>query len=169
MRNPKARAVRSARMRVAFARSRDANEPAILYAVRTAGWYAAKLSETGLPDVLCLHPDGLRAVLLEVKVPGGRRLKSGRLSQPGRLTPAQQDMHARLARAGWTVHVVHTPQEALKALMDTTLPAWLDEVKPPATQAEALRQLREAGIDRPAFLARVRANVAKLRTPGGTP
>lgn len=116
MRSHKARVTRSARMRVAFARSRDANEPAILYAVRTAGWHAVKVDGSGLPDILCLHRDGRRAVLLEVKVPGGRRLSSGRLSQPGRLTPAQLATHEKLARAGWRVHVVTTPEEALAAL-----------------------------------------------------
>ncbi|MCI0674128.1 MAG: VRR-NUC domain-containing protein [Myxococcaceae bacterium] len=114
MRSPKARAARSARIR--FARSRDANEPSILAAVARAGWHPVKVSDTGLPDILALHPDGVRAVLLEVKVPGGRRLPSGRKSQPGRLTTAQETLHARLARAGWTVHVVRDAEEALAAL-----------------------------------------------------
>lgn len=122
MRNPKARLARSARMRVAFARSRDANEPGILYAVRAAGWHVVKLDGVGLPDLLCLHRDGLRACLLEVKVLGGRRLPSGRLTQPGRLTPAQLAMREKLARAGWYVHVVHTPEEALAALESRATP-----------------------------------------------
>lgn len=122
MRSHKARVTRSARMRVAFARSRDANEPAILYAVRTAGWHVVKVDGSGLPDLLCLHPDGHRAVLLEVKIPGGRRMKSGRLTQPGRLTPAQLAAHERLARAGWYVHVVRTPEEAVAALQSRATP-----------------------------------------------
>lgn len=114
MRSSRARAVRSARIR--FGRSRDANESGIITAVRLRGWMACKLEGAGLPDLLCLHPDGRRAVLLEVKVPGGKRLPSGRLSQAGRLTPAQVLMHAALARGGWMVHVVHTPEEAIAAL-----------------------------------------------------
>lgn len=50
---------------------RDANEPAIVDALEAIGVFVRRLSEPGLPDLLCYHPrEGIR--LLEVKMPAGK-------------------------------------------------------------------------------------------------
>ena len=56
----------------------------------------------GAPDLL-IYRNGKHA-LIEVK------------SATGRLSPAQIEMHARLAKQGWTVHVVRSQDEAVRAL-----------------------------------------------------
>jgi hypothetical protein len=56
----------------------------------------------GAPDLL-IYRHGKHA-LIEVK------------SDTGRLSPAQVEMHTRLAKQGWTVHVVRSQDEAVRAL-----------------------------------------------------
>ena len=81
---------------------RDANERAIVEALRAAG-YAVQTMEQGkgCPDLLVCDPETNWLTLLEVKEPGGN------------LTPAQVKWHA-----AWPgkVYVVHTPEEALDAV-----------------------------------------------------
>ena len=84
---------------------RDANERAIVEALRAAGYAVQTLEQgKGCPDLLVCKPyaygDG-RLTLLEVKEPGGR------------LTPAQVKWHA-----AWPgkVYVVHDAAEALAAV-----------------------------------------------------
>ena len=50
---------------------RDANEPAIIDALRKSGCQVWQVSGTGLPDLLCLTPRG-DYVPLEVKTAKGR-------------------------------------------------------------------------------------------------
>lgn len=70
-------------MRVGQARRRDANEAAIIEALRDIGVTVIPLSEKGVPDLMAYSKwDGLR--LIEVKMPKGT------------LTPAQQEMRALL-------------------------------------------------------------------------
>lgn len=66
-------------MRVGQARKRDGNETGIIKALQHIGVIVMRLSEPGLPDLLCYHPySGL--FLCEVK-----RAK-------GKLTPAQSKL-----------------------------------------------------------------------------
>jgi len=81
---------------------RDDTEPAIVKALELAGWTVLKVSDTGIPDLLCLRRGVIR--LLEVKSPGGT------------LTPAQVTAFRRIEAALVTVHVVRTPEEALMAV-----------------------------------------------------
>lgn len=83
---------------------RDANERAIVEALRAAGYAVQTLEQgKGCPDLLVCNPDiGLgRHYLLEVKQPGEK------------LTAAQVRWHA-----AWPgkVYVVHTADEALEAV-----------------------------------------------------
>ena len=85
-----------------FAAKRDVTEPAIVRALEAAGWTVLKISDTGLPDLLCMRRGVVR--FLECKSPGGT------------LTPAQAAAFQRFAGALVTVHVVRTPEEALMAV-----------------------------------------------------
>jgi hypothetical protein len=82
------------------AAKRDASEAAIVAALRLAGAIVWSISEKGLPDLVV----GYRGAtfLLEVKSPGKG------------LTEAQEDVHA-IWRGG-PIHVVETPQDALRAV-----------------------------------------------------
>lgn len=93
------------------AAKRDDTEPAIVQALQLAGWTVLRVSDGGVPDLLCARSGVLK--LLEVKSPGGR------------LTDAQERTFQRLAAALVTVHVVTTPEEALvavKAPVESVLP-----------------------------------------------
>lgn len=85
-----------------FAAKRDANEGEIVTALELAGWSVFKVSDTGLPDLICCRRGVL--ALLEVKAPDGD------------LTPAQVKTFQRLRAAGYEVAVVRTPAEALTAV-----------------------------------------------------
>ena len=85
-----------------WAAQRDKAEPAVVQALRLAGWTVEKVSGPGLPDLLCVRRGVV--VLLEVKSTGGR------------MKPAQVKLHARLRAAGLAVAVVTTPEEALDAV-----------------------------------------------------
>lgn len=87
-----------------LAAKRDANEKAIVAALRKAGCLVLFLSGPGTPDLLVARGWLLRA--LEVKRPKGR------------LTKAQE---ARKCE-GWPVTVVRTPEEALSAVGLVPLP-----------------------------------------------
>lgn len=84
------------------AAKRDDNEPLIVRAIQSAGWAVFRVSDTGLPDLLCAK-DG-RLVPLEVKAPDGD------------LTPAQRETFTAFATAGVLVQVVRSPLEALEVL-----------------------------------------------------
>ena len=80
---------------------RDANERAIVEALRWVGCAVQTLEQgKGCPDLLVCDETG-RMVLMEVKEPGGK------------LTPAQTKWHAN-----WPgrVAIVHSPMEALSSL-----------------------------------------------------
>lgn len=97
-----------------FAAKRDVTEPAIVRALEAAGWTVLKISDTGLPDLLCMRRGVVR--FLECKSPGGT------------LTPAQAAAFQRFAGALVTVHVVRTPEEALMSVgapVEGVLPALL--------------------------------------------
>lgn len=83
---------------------RDANEAAIVDALRTVGAGVIRLSQTGVPDLLVLFRG--RVHLLEVK-----RAKA-RGQGAGRATMAQE----QLAAQGWPVSVTRTTDEALRAV-----------------------------------------------------
>lgn len=85
-------------MRVGQARKRDANEIAIVEALRQAGMRVQVISAKGFADLVCWAPRP-GVVLLEVKAPRGR------------VTPAQ----ASTLEAGWPVYTVRTIPEALAA------------------------------------------------------
>lgn len=82
-----------------FARKIDANQPEIVRALRDAGNQVQSLAPLGkgAPDLL-VHR-AMRLWLLEVKAGNGD------------LTPAQREWHAL-----WPVHIVRTPEEALRAV-----------------------------------------------------
>lgn len=84
------------------AAKRDDNEALIVRALQSAGWTVFRVSDTGLPDLMCAR-DG-KVILLEVKAPDGT------------LTPAQRETFTELAKAGVMVQVVRSPQEALEVL-----------------------------------------------------
>ncbi|MCX5748253.1 MAG: hypothetical protein NT062_37855 [Proteobacteria bacterium] len=54
-----------------YARARDANEPAIVEALRSAGAVVTRLGDPGVPDLLVGYQG--RTTLLEVKLPLGAR------------------------------------------------------------------------------------------------
>ncbi len=85
-----------------WAAQRDAAEPAVVQALELSGWTVVKVSDKGLPDLLCVRRG--EVVLLEVKSKGGR------------MKPAQVQLHARLRAAGLPVAIVTTPEEALAAV-----------------------------------------------------
>ena len=84
------------------ARRTDANQPAIVAALRQAGRLVQDLHLVGhgCPDLLVGGPSG-RLVLLEVKTPGGT------------LNAREERWH--VAWAGYPVYVVRTIEEALHA------------------------------------------------------
>jgi hypothetical protein len=89
---------------------RDANEHAIVDALRQCGCLVQHLQQgDGVPDLLVCTPGG-RLVLLEVK--DGHKQPSRRA-----LTPAQKDWHAQWARA--PLFVVDNVVDAINATGDT--------------------------------------------------
>lgn len=97
------------------AAKRDANEPEIVEALELAGWTVVKISDSGLPDLLCLRRGVTR--LVEVKAPDGH------------LTSAQEKTFKRIQGAMVPVHVVRTPEEALYAVR-----APVEGILPPLTK-----------------------------------
>jgi Holliday junction resolvase len=96
---------------VRHGRRRDANERAIIDALRWAGYKVAQLDGTGTPDLL-VRANGV-LVLLEVKDPttGGKvRRSSGAL---GELTPAQKKWWETW---GAIPTIAKSPEEALAAV-----------------------------------------------------
>lgn len=85
-----------------WAAKRDSNEPEIVKALERAGWTVVKVSDKGVPDLLCFRRGVVK--MLEVKGPDGA------------LTPAQVETFTRIHAALVTVHVVRTPEEALMAV-----------------------------------------------------
>lgn len=79
-------------------RKRDANEKAIVDALRQAGAAVMPVSGEGVPDLLVLWRR--KVLLLEIK------------TAKGRATLAQ----SKTAAAGWPIVTVHTADEALKAV-----------------------------------------------------
>lgn len=87
-------------------RSFDANDGDITRALKQAGacvWHIGSPDKGGIPDKLVAIMGHL--YLLEIKVP-----KTGRLSK------AQRERHAEMARHGVKVHIVKTIKEALDAI-----------------------------------------------------
>lgn len=99
-------------MRWGQARRRDPGERDIVLALRAAGAVVRHLDGTDIPDLLVCYRD--RAWLLEVKQPPGPR--GGTSGKGQRLRPGQETFRAMAASRGVTVHVVHSPSEALAAL-----------------------------------------------------
>ena len=81
--------------RRSYAKSRDANEPEIIEALKKAG---AKVQRLDMLDLLVQFEGKL--YLLEVK------------TEKGKNTDAQN----KLKEKGWIFHIVRTPLEALKAI-----------------------------------------------------
>lgn len=71
--------------------------PAMARALKAEGMIA------GAPDLICVG-DGGKVAWLEVKAPGGR------------VSPAQEDMHALLQRKGHNVAVVRDQDQAVEQL-----------------------------------------------------
>lgn len=97
-----------------YARKRDANERAIIAALRVAGAAVAQLDGSGTPDLIVQYRGVL--TLLEVKDSKSETVAAHRRSKGdhGELTPAQKKWWA-----GWNEPypaVVMTPQEALEAI-----------------------------------------------------
>lgn len=84
--------------RVGQARKRDANEGAIVHALKQVGASVIRISEPGAPDLLVLYFGDL--FLLEIKSRQGRptRLQDQRLLE------------------GWPVFLTRTANDALKAI-----------------------------------------------------
>lgn len=83
-------------MRVGQSRKRDANEAEIVRALEQIGIRCRRLSEKGMPDLLCYSPrEGV--LLLEVK------------SATGKLTAAQVSHR----QDGWPVCIVRSVADAL--------------------------------------------------------
>ncbi|MDE2107102.1 MAG: hypothetical protein KGL39_58385 [Patescibacteria group bacterium] len=78
-----------------YAAKRDRNEPEIVEALRLAG---CRVVHTDVFDLIVQR--GRLTYLLEVKTPQGRPTKS----------------QARLKADGWRVHVVHSADEAFRAV-----------------------------------------------------
>lgn len=83
-----------------YARATDRNQAEIARVLRKAGVKVADLSRcgAGIPDLLC-HRNGWGFALLECK------------TKHGSLTPDQRAWHAL-----WPVHIVRSPEEALRAV-----------------------------------------------------
>jgi len=92
---------------------RDANQPAVVKALESAGALVIDLASVGkgVPDLLALHRGAWFAI--EVKNPES---KNGRHYTADGLTDAQLEMFARIGRAGGRVHVVTNAAEALAAI-----------------------------------------------------
>ncbi len=84
-------------MRVGQARKRDANETAIVQALRAIGAKVRHISAPGMPDLLVLYRGAIS--LLEVK------------GATGSATLAQEQLSAE----GWPVVVVRTPPATMTA------------------------------------------------------
>ena len=95
-----------------WAAQRDAAEPAVVRALRLAGWTVEQVSAPGFPDLLCVRRG--QVALLEVKSKGGR------------MKPAQVALHARLRAAGLVVAIVTTPEEGLAAVRGEVTRSALD-------------------------------------------
>ena len=52
------------------AAKRDKNEAEIVSALERTGWIVRRLSDKGIPDLLCIR--GKQVMLLEVKMPGAK-------------------------------------------------------------------------------------------------
>ncbi len=84
--------------RVGQARRRDANEAAIVQALRAIGAKVRQISAPGVPDLLVLYRG--QVTLIECK------------TKLGSATLAQELLSAE----GWPVVVVRTPEAALQAI-----------------------------------------------------
>lgn len=85
-----------------IASRRDENEPALRQRAQLNGWTWEPVSSPGFPDAVCAR-DGMLKVV-EVKMPKGK------------LTPAQVETFARLARAGVDVHILITLEDVDRVL-----------------------------------------------------
>lgn len=81
---------------------RDDNEGALVQAIEAAGWAVFRVSDEGLPDLFVVR----RGECRWIEVKGAK----------GKLTPAQEKVHARLKANGFSVFVVRTVDEALAAV-----------------------------------------------------
>lgn len=86
---------------------RDANEAAIVKALREVGCLVEPISGEGVPDLIVWAPEKMRIVLVEVK--DGAKPPSAR-----KLKPAQEKFHREWALA--PVFVVSSVDEALAAV-----------------------------------------------------
>jgi len=84
------------------AAKRDANEPAIIEALRRAGAVVYPISGKDVPDLLVIY----RGVvdIIEVK------------TKTGKLTDGQREYHRMALEAGYYIPVVRNPEEALRAI-----------------------------------------------------
>ena len=85
-------------------RKRDANEPAIVKALKDAGrqWIPWEARVPGMPDGMAVWPGGF--CVMEFKVP-----------KTGVLSPEQRKWHASYRGPKGTLVVPRTPAEALRA------------------------------------------------------
>lgn len=86
------------------AAKRDLTEPAIVAALEAHGVTVFRVSDAGIPDLLCAYRG--QWVVMEVKSPGGG------------LTKAQKAFVSKSASAGVRIPVVQTPEEALAAMKE---------------------------------------------------
>lgn len=100
-----------------FAAKRDASEAAIVKALKAAGYAVAKLSTTGVPDMLVAKGD--RMWLVEVKdAKPGRKAHKRTDGDQGELTAAQVKWWREwTAMGGPTPVIVHNAMEAFAEIV----------------------------------------------------
>lgn len=88
------------------ARKVDANQPAIVDALRKIGACVIDLSGVGVGvmDLLVIYRGMTH--MIEIKNPARKQKNGG-------LTPAQIERHAEIGRAGGEVHIIRTIDEAI--------------------------------------------------------
>ena len=88
-----------------YARRVDRNHGTVAHVLKQAGWAVVDTSRcAGLWDLVCVR----RGICMFVEVKDGSKPASAR-----KLTPAQQELHALFAGAGYPIRVVTSIDEAL--------------------------------------------------------
>lgn len=85
------------------AAKRDANEAALVEQLQAAGCYVNQISSTGVPDLLCTHPNG-KYFCVEVKARGGK------------LTDGQKEFMAKARQRDALAFVCQTSDDVRLAL-----------------------------------------------------
>lgn len=92
---------------------RDGNEPEVIYALEQMGVYVYRLSQAGIPDLLCFAPRrGKRlAQCFLVEVKNGKR---------GKIQPKQKAFLELAEFKGWPVRVVSSVDQVLDMYNEVT-------------------------------------------------